>query len=95
MLRECPEVGQGSCRILDADVPACVVVHRADSPAGALLFVHNLADHEVTLDLGPLISTGTDFGEVFGDRRYQEPEPDLNALELGGFRWIRLGRAAA
>ncbi|MFC1406345.1 MULTISPECIES: alpha-amylase family protein [Streptacidiphilus] len=97
MLRECPEVGRGSCRVIDADLPASVLAHRADSPTGAVLFVHNLSDQQVTLDLGLLDGTGPDFGEVFGDRRYQEPEPELSGLELGGygFRWIRLSRTAA
>jgi glycosidase len=58
-------------------------------------FTHNLADRPVTVDLGPLPGTGPDFGEVFGDRPYTEPGPDLTGLGLAGygFRWIRLNRA--
>ena len=49
------------------------------------------------LDIGELPGTGPDFGEVFGDRGYPEPEPSLTGLELAGygFRWIRLNRQAA
>ncbi|MHA6758602.1 alpha-amylase family glycosyl hydrolase [Streptacidiphilus sp. PAMC 29251] len=97
MLRECPEVGHGSCQVVDADLPDSVLVHRADSPTGAMLFLHNLADQPVTVDIGPLTGTGADFGEVFGDQPYTaEPEPELRGVELGGYgyRWIRLSRGA-
>ena len=95
MLRECPEVGQGSCQIVDGDLPGSVLAHRADSRDGAVLFLHNLSDRPVSVDLGRLPGTGPDFGEVFGDRPYREPESDLHNLELAGhgFRWIRLNRA--
>ena len=95
MLRECPEVGHGDCQVVDADLPAPVLAHRADSPAGSVLFLHNLGEQAVSLDLGRQPGTGPDFGEVFGDRPYQEPQPDLRELELAGygFRWIRLNRA--
>lgn len=32
MLRECPEVGEGGCDVLDVPLPTSVLAHRADSP---------------------------------------------------------------
>ncbi|WNI14841.1 alpha-amylase family protein [Actinacidiphila sp. ITFR-21] len=94
MRRECPEAGEGTCSPTDAELPAAVLAHRADSPSGAVLFLHNLGAEPVTLALGRQPGTGPDFGEVFADRRYDEPAPDLAELRLGphGFRWIRLNR---
>ncbi len=94
-LRECPEVGVGSCSILDVEAPRSVVVHRADAPEGSMLFLHNLGRKQVTVDIGPQ-DDGDASGpvEIFSDRSYAAPTPDLEGLQLApyGYRWIRLRR---
>ncbi|GGQ31005.1 alpha-amylase family protein [Streptosporangium pseudovulgare] len=91
-LRECKEIGTGHHEVLDAGPPH-VLVHRATSPSGAMLFLHNLGsepcrvavDPQPEQDGTPLnITADTDYGS----------EVDLGALDLNGygFRWIRLRR---
>jgi len=96
-LRECPEAGAGSCTLLDAPIPPAVVAHRAESPDGAVLFLHNLGTADVTLDLGPQPGSAGRVVEVFADRAYEAPERDLRGLPLAGqgYRWIRLRRGPA
>ncbi len=85
-LRECPEVGTGSCTPLQTDDPA-VLVHRMDAERGSVLFVHNLGDADATVDVAGQDGEPV---EVFADRTYDAP--DLTALTVGpnGFRWLRL-----
>ncbi|MET9064134.1 alpha-amylase family protein [Streptosporangium sandarakinum] len=91
-LRECKEIGTGHHEVLDAGPPH-VLVHRATSPSGAMLFLHNLGSEpcRVAVDLQPEqdetplnITADADYGS----------EVDLGALDLNGygFRWIRLRR---
>jgi maltose alpha-D-glucosyltransferase/alpha-amylase len=93
-LRECPEVGVGRCSLLDVPLPRHVMAHRFDAPQGSMLFLHNLADRPVTLDLGEQPSTDPRVVEVFANRGYEPPAHDLAGIELDGygFRWIRLDR---
>jgi maltose alpha-D-glucosyltransferase/alpha-amylase len=99
-LRECPEVGAGVCATVAADradgaLPAAVLAHRCDGRTGAMLFLHNLADGEVRVDLGPQPGTrDRDVVEVFADGDYDPPTPELRGLALAGrgYRWIRLRR---
>ena len=53
-LRSAPEIGTGTCSVVDAPLPRSVLAHRFDAPAGSILLLHNLADTAVTVDIGPL-----------------------------------------
>jgi maltose alpha-D-glucosyltransferase/alpha-amylase len=74
--------------------PPHVLVHRACTETGALLFLHNLADVPCRVDVG-----GTQPDQpgrplsVAADSCYDE-KIDLSALDLAGYgyRWIRLRR---
>ena len=89
-LRECDEIGTGDHQVLDAG-PRHVLVHRASTETGAMLFLHNLANRPCQVDVGPQpdrpgrpLSTAAD--SDYGDKL------DLGAIELAGYgyRWIRL-----
>ncbi len=93
-LRESPEVGSGTCTALDADeLPASVLAHRADDHSGSMLFLHNLDDQPVTVDLGAHYAEAEQPNQVFADQTYADVGK-LDQLELGpyGYRWIRLHR---
>jgi maltose alpha-D-glucosyltransferase/alpha-amylase len=92
-LRESPEVGAGTCTAVDKKLPAGVLAHRADGRSGSMLFLHNLGEDEVQVDLGELYADADNPNQVFGDRDYG-PVGRLDALDLGryGYRWIRLCR---
>ncbi|MEN3304178.1 MAG: maltose alpha-D-glucosyltransferase / alpha-amylase [Micromonosporaceae bacterium] len=94
-LRESPEVGAGSCVALDRELPPGVLAHRADDYTGSMLFLHNLDEEPVRLDLGDLYKEAKYPNQVFGDRDYPDVG-ELDALDLGayGYRWIRLNRTA-
>ena len=96
-LRECPEIGVGTCRVIDLIDRPAVLAHRFDAPEGTIILVHNLSDEPVTVELGPQ-STSTQPWEIFADGPYPPPNRDLTGLEIAGFgyRWIRLrhGRTA-
>ena len=51
-LRTAPEIGTGTCSVIDAALPRSVLAHRFDAPAGSILLLHNLADTTVTVDIG-------------------------------------------
>ena len=94
-LRECPEVGTGTCTVLTAG-PASVLAHRMDGEQGSLLFLHNLCPDPVTVDVGPQdVQDGRPVA-VFGDRVYDQVGDDLTglALEPYGYRWLRLAGLA-
>jgi maltose alpha-D-glucosyltransferase/alpha-amylase len=90
-LRECPEIGSGSCTHVDVRDPA-VLVHRMDTADGCLLFLHNLGREDVRVDVGRQPDQDGPPVEVLSDRGYPPPSEDLNGLELAGsgYRWIRL-----
>jgi maltose alpha-D-glucosyltransferase/alpha-amylase len=92
-LRESPEVGAGTCSIIDQDMPPAVLVHRADGPTGSMVFLHNLGTEPVRVDLGTLYPEAHYPNEVFGDQDYPDVGK-LDALDIGpyGYRWIRLKR---
>ena len=92
VLRECPEIGTGDCQVVDVPAPRSVLIHRFDSPDGAILLLHNLADVPVTVDVGK-DQAGLDRPwEVFADSAYQRPTRRLTGIELTGwgYRWFRL-----
>jgi maltose alpha-D-glucosyltransferase/alpha-amylase len=95
-LRESPEVGAGVSTSIEQTLPPGVLAHRADGPAGSMLFLHNLGTEPATVDLGTLYGDSDHPTQVFGDQDY-EPVGKLDALDLGpyGYRWIRLCRNAS
>lgn len=90
--RQCPEIGVGSCTVVDAPLPRHVLAHRCDAPEGSLLLLHNLADRRVTVDLGRLDGIVDRPREILADGPYDPPTTRLNGLELHpyGYRWLRL-----
>lgn len=92
-VRECPEIGTGTCHPVQVASPA-VLAHRFEAPGGTLLLLHNLGRDEVSVDLGPQPGQDGDPVEVFADRRYDPPTAELSGLTLtgSGFRWLRLRR---
>ena len=93
-LRECPEVGSGTLRVLDLPLPPTVLAHCFDAVEGTLLLLHNLGEEPVTVDVGPQGEGGTPL-EIFGDADdYPAPTRTLKGLRLNGYgyRWIRLRR---
>jgi maltose alpha-D-glucosyltransferase/alpha-amylase len=91
-LRECPEVGCGSCASVDVDEARGVLVHRADFAGGVVLFVHNLGDDDETLDLSQLGDHDQKPLELFADQEYEPVDEKLASVTVagGGYRWIRL-----
>ena len=92
-MRECPELGIGSCRYVDVgDRAVLALVH--DAPCGAVLTLTNLGRGRRTVDLGALPEQDGEPAEVFADRDYPAPSASLAGLDLAGFgyRWIRLRR---
>jgi maltose alpha-D-glucosyltransferase / alpha-amylase len=91
-LRECEEIGSGNHEIIDAGPPS-VLVHRATSPAGATLFVHNLAGQPCRLKLGDLHDPEQPPLSFVADSDYGT-DVDLDGLDVTGYgyRWIRLRR---
>jgi maltose alpha-D-glucosyltransferase / alpha-amylase len=91
-LREAPEVGSGTCMHVDVPAPEGVLVHRADHTTGVMVFLHNLDDKDVTVDLSSLEKAAELPNDVLADRDYGPTE--LGELKLSGYgyRWIRLRR---
>jgi maltose alpha-D-glucosyltransferase/alpha-amylase len=94
-LRNAPEIGTGTCSVVDAPLPRSVLAHRFEAPAGSILLLHNLADTKVTVDVGPVPGMdGTPY-DLFVDGPYKAPSNKLTGMELNGwgYRWIRLSRS--
>jgi maltose alpha-D-glucosyltransferase/alpha-amylase len=91
-LRECPEINTGSCAHVDVPTPPGVLVHRADSVSGTMLFLHNLGDQDATVDVSSLSDIAESPTEMLADRSYGDI--DLAQVSVGGYgyRWIRLRR---
>jgi maltose alpha-D-glucosyltransferase/alpha-amylase len=90
-LRECPELGVGTCTPVDAGDAAVLVLHH-EAPGGVLLTLHNLSNRRRTIDLGPQPGQDGPPLEMFGDQAYDPVGPDLKGIALAGYgyRWIRL-----
>src|SRR5216110_873859 len=88
-LRESPEVGAGTCTVIDEKLPPGIFAHRADGPSGSMFFLHNLGETPGTVDLSMLADEAHHPNQVFGDQPDQTVD-GLSALELGryGYRWI-------
>ncbi|MEU6737608.1 alpha-amylase family protein [Streptosporangium sandarakinum] len=91
-LRECKEIGTGHHEVLDAGPPH-VLVHRATSSSGAMLFLHNLGSEPCRVAVDPQPEQDGPPLNITADADYGS-EVDLGALDLNGygFRWIRLRR---
>jgi maltose alpha-D-glucosyltransferase/alpha-amylase len=96
-LRECPEIGVGTCSVLDVGDAPSVLVHRFDAPEGSILLLHNLSDRPATVTVGPRDGIDQRPWEVFADADYPRPAKTLRALPINGhgYRWIRLRKSAA
>jgi maltose alpha-D-glucosyltransferase / alpha-amylase len=94
-LRTAPEIGTGSCSVVDASLPRSVLAHRFDAKDGAILLLHNLADTAVTVDLGSLPGADGDPYDLLVDGEYDAPTKEFTDLKLNGwgYRWIRLSRS--
>ncbi len=94
-LRTAPEIGSGTCSVVQTSLPRSVLAHRFDAPAGSILLLHNLADTPVTLDIGRLDGMEEGPYDLLVDHAYDAPAPDLTGLALNGwgYRWIRLSRS--
>jgi maltose alpha-D-glucosyltransferase / alpha-amylase len=94
-LRECPEIGNGHCTVVDAALPRPVLAHRMDAPDGSILLLHNLGPEAHTIDIGKLEGMSGRPFDVLADAPYPRPTKRLTNLELHawGYRWIRLRRS--
>jgi maltose alpha-D-glucosyltransferase/alpha-amylase len=91
-LRECPEFGCGTVKVLDARSEQ-VLALQYDAPTGTILAAVNLGEDACSLDLSDQTEAADGFPiDVLADRGY--PAADLGALELDGrgYRWLRLSR---
>ena len=90
--RECPELGRGRAAAVDVALPPGVLAHRVDDAAGSLLFLHNLADEPVTVDLSAMDGVHV-VEEMLSDG--SGPPADAAPAEVSlagyGYRWMRLG----
>ena len=69
-----------------------MLIHRFDSPDGAVLLLHNLANVPVSVDVGKDQAGPDRPWEVFADSAYPRPTRALTGIELTGwgYRWFRL-----
>jgi maltose alpha-D-glucosyltransferase/alpha-amylase len=95
-LRECPEIGGGTCTCVDQALPPGVLVHRADGVTGSMVFLHNLGTEEAVVDLADLAKEADHPNDIFADQDYDDVG-DFTQLRLAGYgyRWIRLRRGTA
>ncbi|MFG1602713.1 alpha-amylase family protein [Actinoplanes sp. NPDC049265] len=93
-LRECPEVGSGSCTHVDVPMPTGVLVHRCDDVSGTMVFMHNLCNNPGVVDLSSLAGEAEFPNDVLADQEYADPA-GLDKLDIAGYgyRWIRLRRS--
>jgi maltose alpha-D-glucosyltransferase / alpha-amylase len=94
-LRSAPEIGTGTASIVDVPLPRSVLAHRFDAASGSILLLHNLANTDVTVDIGPQKGMEGEPYDLLVDGPYDAPGPKLTKLDLHGFgyRWIRLSRS--
>ena len=94
-LRTAPEIGTGTCSVINAPLPRSVLAHRFDAAAGSILLLHNLADTTVTVDIGAQPGMNGNPYDLFVDGPYPAPTEKLTDLTLNGwgYRWIRLSRS--
>src|SRR5580692_8109310 len=69
-LRECPEINTGTCAHVDVPTPPGLLVHRADDTTGTMLFLHNLGDQEVIVDVSGVDDIAMSPTEMLADGDY-------------------------
>jgi maltose alpha-D-glucosyltransferase/alpha-amylase len=91
-LRMCPEIGVGSCTVVDVPLPPSVLAHRFEAPEGAILLLHNLGDKAAVVDLKGAVEFHGKPVEVFANTAYPAVPKRLSGIELTGYgyRWLRL-----
>ena len=96
-LRECPEIGVGTCSVVDIGEAPSVLVHQFEAPEGAILLLHNLSDTPTTVTIPRREGTDRRPWEVFADAAYPRPTKTLRGLPINGYgyRWLRLREASA
>jgi maltose alpha-D-glucosyltransferase/alpha-amylase len=88
--RDCPEIGWGTCQILETREPA-VFAHRCDWNGGAIIALHNLGEKPATARLNLDHGRGIHLVELFGDHSYESPsDPSTISLDSYGCRWFRV-----
>ncbi len=90
-LRECPELGVGTCTPVDTGDPAVLALHY-EASGGVMLALHNLSNRRRSVDLGEQPSQEGEPVEMFADRAYEPVGRKLKGVDLAqyGYRWIRL-----
>jgi maltose alpha-D-glucosyltransferase/alpha-amylase len=86
---ECEEIGVGEHEVLEVDAPG-VLVHRATSARGTMLFAHNLSGTERHVALPRPLDERHRPLSVAADGEY--PDTERNRLRVNGYgyRWLRL-----
>ena len=93
--KECPELGWGTCTLLDAGEPS-VLAHRSDWEGSTIVAVHNLAGRRVRPEI-VVEDAGADavLVDLFDHDERRVGDGGRVKLELPryGARWYRLRRA--
>jgi maltose alpha-D-glucosyltransferase/alpha-amylase len=91
-LRMCPEIGVGSCTVVDVPLPPSVLAYRFDAPEGAILLLHNLGEKAAVVDLKGAVEVEGKPVEVFANTAYPAVTKRMSDIELTGYgyRWLRL-----
>jgi maltose alpha-D-glucosyltransferase/alpha-amylase len=90
-LRECPEFGSASWRVLDAG-DARVLALLYSGPTGQVLAVSNLGARKCEVDLTLEVPDDVAMVDVFANRPYGDADGSCGAFSLDGheYRWLRL-----
>jgi maltose alpha-D-glucosyltransferase/alpha-amylase len=97
MLKECPEFGWGTWRIVETNNPA-VLTHCCQWRGGTVIAMHNFAKEACTVGLKldglKLDEKQPHLIDLLGDQPYEviEDMADGIRLEGYGYRWLRVGR---
>ena len=91
--KECHEIGWGTPTRLSTG-EGCVFAHRFDWEGRALLFAHNLALEQKSIELEDGTSDVAQLADLLTGERV-EPSDGAVKLELGssGYRWFQIVRA--
>ena len=89
--KELPELGWGTCQVLDTDLPT-VLALRCDWQGRGVLVLHNLGPEVVQVGLElEEAEPGGPMAELLGNRRYEPARAGQPlALDRFGYRWLRL-----
>ena len=86
--KECPEIGRGTCSVVEIDDPA-VLVHRCDYGETSVVTAHNLAGESRSVEL----DLGDEPHVLFGDALVSAGNESIMIdLDGHGYCWFRLGR---